>query len=281
MSYLIIGKKGQLAFACSEYWPEARAYTSSELDISDKGRVYAVITEIQPSVVINTGAYTDVEKAEEEYETNFAVNAIGPAILAKATKNVGAILVHVSTDYVFDGNTDEGFYEGDCPCPINAYGIAKYAGERAVLAYNERSYVLRTSALFGPRLEDAGDNFVTKRLMQMRRGDAITMVHDQWTVPTCTKDLAYCIKTLLEKGAPFGIYHGVNDGGAVTWFEFTKAIASIAQTNTNITPISTGASGTNVQRPKRSVLIDTKLKHLGVVVPDWRVSLSQYLTQMK
>lgn len=278
MKVVIFGADGQLGQACQSVFTEVIAYTRAQVDITSEEQVQAAMKGLSEPLVINAAAYTNVEMAEQDVEASFAVNAVGATYLAKATEAVGGVLVHISTDYVFDG--ERGLYtEEDTPHPINVYGIAKLAGETAVSAFVSRHYIIRTSALFGPNMHAGDDNFVSKRVSQIRQGKSIKMVDDQWTVPTYTQTLAYAICQLFALKAPYGVYHVVNEGGGVTWYEFTKEIGQRIDkgTEVKIEPVSTITSGTAVQRPRHSTLSNKKISALGIRLPDWRDSLDEYL----
>jgi dTDP-4-dehydrorhamnose reductase len=276
---IIFGAGGQLGFALKEIFPEAHALSHDVVDIADESAVEALFEQFRPQVVLNAAAYPHAEKAElEDTLEAYRVNACGAIVLARLAAKYKAVLVHVSTDYVFDGASRAGCVETDTPHPLNVHGLSKLAGEDAIRAYAPLHYILRTSALFGPRQGTVGNNFVTKRLLQAQRGEEIGVVNDQWTTPTYTFDVAHAVRELLEKKAPYGTYHAVNEGGGVTWHEFTEAICREGgYDNTVVHAISSETSASLLRRPKYSVLQNTKLPTLGIVMPHWKDALSEYI----
>jgi dTDP-4-dehydrorhamnose reductase len=276
---IIFGAGGQLGYAFSRIFPDAHCFSHSEIDIADAVAVEKVFSDIRPRVVINTAAYPNAENAElDDTLEAYRVNVLGAIVLARLAKKYQSVLVHFSTDYVFDGETEDGFIETDTPRPRNIHGLSKLASEEAVRAYLNEHYLIRTSALFGPREGSFGRNFVTKRIEQALAKEPIRMVNDQWTVPTYTFDVANAVKVMLEKNVPFGTYHMVGGGGGATWYEFAKEVCASAHFEADITPVSTDVSASRLFRPRRSVLRDTKLSPYGISLPPWRDSLKDFIT---
>ncbi len=275
---VILGAGGQLGYAFSKAYPNAHCFSHGDVDITDSLQVEAMCIKYGPSVIINTAAYPSAEKAEFDNTLEaYRVNVLGALNLARSAKAHNAILVHFSTDYVFDGNSEEGFTEVDIPKPLNVHGLSKLASEQVVAAYHQKHYIFRTSALFGPRSSGFGSNFVTKRIAQAKTDGCLQVVDDQWTVPTYTEDVAQGVKTILEKKLEFGVYHLVNSGSAVSWFEFAKTICRIAGIETPVHPITTEASNSLLNRGRYSVLRDTKLASAGVTLPVWEDALERYI----
>lgn len=281
MRLLITGANGMLGHAIMEAFKDWQpiGLDKEKLDITDEKAVLERMGKLKPQIIINCAAYTNVDKAEEEKKLAFKVNAEGVKHLALAASRVGAILVHYSTDYVFDGKKKEGYSEDDIPqSPVNVYGESKLAGEqelqRTVLC---KFYLIRTSWLFGPH----GKNFVRTIIELNENNSQLKLVRDQWGKPTYTKDLTKATRKLIEDKAPFGIYHLVNES-ATNWYEFAKAIiSSLPQTvygnkkkGINLLPISSDESPRPAKRPSYSILINTKRPLLR----PWGEALNEYLT---
>lgn len=280
MSVVIFGAQGQLGNACSVAFSDVHGYSHDEVDVTNEEVVLHTLRQINPTVVINATAFCSVEDAETAPDAAFRSYASVPLLLARATSAVGATLIHASSDYVFDGARDS-FSEQDLVNPLNAYGVSKVAGEYAVRAYNPHHYIIRTSALFGSRGKGSDNNFVSKRIDELKRGTTIRIVNDQWTVPTYTEDLACALNAVLEKNLPHGTYHVVNAGGGVTWFDFARAIAREAGFSENqVVPISSSESLSRVTRPVRSVLSADSVNTFGIAMPSWEDGLRRYLKKL-
>ncbi|WP_026310697.1 dTDP-4-dehydrorhamnose reductase [Parafrankia elaeagni] len=231
--------------------------TRSELDLSDAARVRAVIADqARPAkvqgglVVINTAAWTNVDGAEADEAGAYAVNATGPAHLAAACAEAGAALVHLSTDYVFDGTASKPYETNDPPAPVSAYGRTKLAGEEAVLALCPASYVVRTAWVYGR----SGTNFVKTIARLARERDELSVVADQHGSPTWSADLAAGLLDLVTARPAPGIYH-CTGGGETTWFGFARAIvAAIGEDPAKVAPTTTAQFPRPAQRPAYSVL---------------------------
>jgi dTDP-4-dehydrorhamnose reductase len=276
---IIFGAHGQLGFALSKIFPDAHCYGHTDVDITDAAAVARIFELEKPDIVINAAAYPNAELAElQDTEIAYRVNVLGAITLSRLATTYDATMVYISTDYVFDGTTIDGFVEDDAPCPLNVHGLSKHAGEEAVNAYARKHYIIRTSALFGPKQGSFGNNFVTKRIEQVKKGDTLAVVSDQWTIPTYTFDVAMALRALFDAHIPSGIYHVISSGGATTWFDFTKEIVRCAGLTGTITPLSTEETKSLLNRQRRSILRDTKLHPLGIQLPDWRESLYTYIT---
>ncbi len=258
-----------------------------EFDITDRTAVITKIQEIDPDVIINCAAYTQVDKCEEEEQLAARVNAAGPGFLAEAAKDCGAILVHISTDYVFPGNSKSPYREDDSTGPLSAYGRTKLQGERAVIDSGcERYFILRTSWLYGP----GGPNFVETILRLAAEREELRIVADQVGSPTYTGELAQAIFTLLNKARAdvktiFGIYHFSNNGYC-SWYEFANEIVAQAKTvglkviTRSIQPITTDKYPLPAVRPAYSVFDKSKyLAVAGYTIPQWQQSLQKYLAE--
>jgi dTDP-4-dehydrorhamnose reductase len=225
MTWLVVGGNGQLGKALSvvlgERGIDFRAWGSEDLDIRSASRALELISALRPTVVINAAAWTDVDGAESEPDGAHAVNAEGALNLAVVSKAVGAVLAHISTDYVFSGVSSQPWLETDLRAPVSVYGTTKAAGEVAVLnEYSEKSYIFRTAWLYS----EWGKNFAkTMSRLALTTNGEVKVVDDQIGQPTSATDLAEQIILSIEAKLPFGIYHGTNSGQA-SWFDFAKEI---------------------------------------------------------
>jgi len=252
------------------------------LDIRDAAAVEAKLGELAAELVINAAAYNQVDEAEMDPETAFAVNAIGPGRLARAARVLNARLVHVSTDYVFSGEllagqvTDSGYREADLPAPRSVYGASKLAGEHRVLANAPDALVVRTSGVYGPRPDGRGKrSFVEAILAQAEAGTALRVVNDQRLGPTYAVDLAAAILALARLPAS-GLIHASN-AGSCSWYEFARAILELAGSGVPIEPVPSSARPTPAYRPPYSVLDNGRLRELGIEMPRWRDALARYM----
>lgn len=278
---LIFGSEGQLGFDCIQVFRDNYGVLglNHELaDITDAAAVDSIIKKEKPDFVLNATAYNKVEAAETDSSTAFTVNAKGVENLAKAAQKAGAVFVHVSTDYVFDGN-QEFFIETDMPNPLNVYGQSKLEGERLAQSASSKCYIIRTSAVFGVKEGKQKMNFVDRMISLAKEGKELRVVSDQFTCPTYSLDLAFKIRELIEKPAPFGIYHITNQGSC-SWHEFAVKILELMGLKVKIETIDTLSSGTKVNRPKNSILKNQALEKTGFVpMPDWQDGLKRYLKE--
>ena len=255
---LILGADGMLGYDLQKIFSDAVA-RGRDLDITDEALVSAFIQELSPDLVINAAAYTDVDGCEDNRETAFEVNGKAPEYIAKACSKVGAILVHYSTDYIFDGSKEE-CVESDQPNPINGYGESKLLGEKNIIENMSDYRIIRTSWLFGVH----GKNFVETMLHLSGEMDMVRVVNDQFGKPTYTADLAR--KTAEIVGLAPGIYHITNDG-VCSWYEFASAIID------NVSPCSSEEFVRKADRPRYSVLVNTKTSPMR----HWKDALWEYL----
>jgi dTDP-4-dehydrorhamnose reductase len=244
------------------------------LDITAPAQIAAALRAHAPEVVINGAAYTGVDRAEAERDRAFAINADGAGSVARACAAHAIPLLHVSTDYVFDGTQARPYREDDPVSPINAYGASKAAGERQVL--DAGGVVVRTSWLFG----EGGPSFVHSMLRLARERPVLRVVADQHGCPTCADDLAAALLELATR-EPSGIYHACGDG-PTTWHGFATAIVDAARRHTalaceRVEPITTAEYPTPARRPAYSVLDTGRLRALGIALPPWRTGLSRVL----
>lgn len=268
MRVLLTGAYGQLGRCLLDRVPAEwilLACGSAELDITDRPAVERVVKKFRPDVIINAAAYTAVDKAETDRIRAMKVNAIGPENLAIAAHQQGARLIHLSTDYVFDGSKKTPYIESDLPCPINFYGLSKWEGEKRVFSVLPDAVVIRTSWVFS----EYGANFVKTMLRLAETRSEISVVNDQFGCPTYAGDLAQAIITLASRAEAAGVYHYCGDV-AVSWCEFAQAIFVAAQRDVLVKGIGSAQYPMAAARPANSVLNTVRIAALGVEASDWQ-----------
>lgn len=249
------------------------------LDITDLAAIEPALSELAPDVVINASAYNRVDAAETDPDLAFAVNATGPAYLARAATALEARFVHVSTDYVFGGTQQRPYCEDDPTEPLGVYAASKLAGEHLALAYGPSSLVVRTSGVFGRTRSGTGGNFVLSILRQARAGKPLRVVADKIAAPTYAVDLARAILSLVAAGASGRVH--ITNSGCCTWYEFACAILEEAGIDAAIEPVSYSGTADVARRPLYSVLDLSRLESLGVTMPHWRDGLRRYLQEIE
>ena len=286
----LIGANGMLARKVRDLAPphyEVVGFDLPEFDLTDRAQVLAEMVRLQPAVIVNCAAYTNVDGCETQEELATRVNGVGPGYLAEAAQMVGAVLVHISTDYVFAGDKGSPYAENDPTGPLSAYGRSKLAGEQAIVASGlTRYFILRTSWLYGP----GGKNFVETMLRLAAERDELRVVADQIGSPTYTGDLAQAIYRLLavvDQPSVFGLYH-LADLGECSWYDFAVEIISQARQLGEIlrveqvVPIATSDYPLPAPRPAYSVFSKEKyLTTTGAPLPHWQESLTLYLRERK
>lgn len=247
-----------------------KAYDYPEVDVTNIDTLRDVITS-DVDVVINCTAYTAVDQAESYVERCRGINAIGPKNIATLCKEADAKLVHISTDFVFDGDKEGCYYEDDKPNPISVYGVTKQEGDEFVQEIMDKYFILRTAYLFGIN----GNNFI-ETMIRLSDKELLTVINDQKGSPTHSKDLAKAI-IAVSKTDDYGIYHATSEGEA-TWYEFAKYVFEQMNLDVNLQPCSTEEYPTPAKRPHNSVLENTHFKENGVFTfPDWHVAVDEYL----
>jgi len=268
---LVTGAAGQLGRELMEVLAshELHGRDHRALDIANREAVVQTVEQVRPSWVINAAAYNDVDGAEAATELAFAVNASGPGYLAEAAARVGAEMVHISTDYVFDGRKGSPYNELDRADPLSVYGRSKYEGELQVQSAHPSPCVLRTAWLYG----EYGKNFVEAILQAAERGGPLKVVADQVGSPTWTRHLARAIGELIETTSR-GLFHVAN-AGACSRFEFARAIV---QGRVEVLPISADEAARPAPRPANSALVSARWQAAGLrPLPDWEHALTDYL----
>lgn len=282
MKVLIIGADGQLGTDLCRVIPRAEQVplTIKDMDITKKEQTLSIIKQRAPDVVINTAAYHRVDDCEDHEELALAVNTIGVKYLAEACRAVDATLVHISTDYVFDGTKREPYVESDVPCPRSVYGVSKLAGEFCVKYLMKKYFIIRSTGLYGAAgcLGKGGGNFVENMIKRAAAQPELNVVTDEVLSPTYTLDLARKLQQLI-KTEHYGLYHIVNHG-ACSWYDFTVAIFGLLGKKVKINPTSAAEYKTKAQRPKYSVLKNAKLQSLGLDdLRPWQEALKAYLVE--
>lgn len=273
---LITGGHGQLGTELRHLLDEKKLeYLSTDadqLDITDKEGTYKFITDMKPEIIYHCAAYTAVDKAEDEgKELDEKINVEGTRNVAEAAKAAEATLIYISTDYVFDGKKKEGMYQvDDTTNPLSEYGRTKLLGEKAVQETMDDYYIIRTSWVFGIY----GHNFIYTMQKLAKTHDRLTVVNDQFGRPTWTRTLAEFMVFVIEKKAPFGIYHLSNENSC-SWYEFAKEI--LKDTDVEVAPVTSEEYPQKATRPQYSIMDLSKAKGLGFEIPTWQEALNSFL----
>jgi dTDP-4-dehydrorhamnose reductase len=278
---MITGAEGQLGQDCLRVFGtdhRVSALGHREMDITRQASVAETVENIRPDLIINCAAHTGVDACETETERARELNVSGPRFLAQSAARRGSLLVHISTDYVFDGQkpTAEGYAETDEPRPLSVYGKTKLAGERAVSEVTENYIIIRTAWLYGIR----GQNFL-KTMLRLACADPdrqLKVVNDQFGSPTWSYRLAQQIKKLVEKGAR-GIYHATAEG-VCTWYELADYFLEKMNVPHRLVPCTSEEFPTAAVRPKNSILENRRLKAAGInIMAPWQGDVAQYVEQ--
>lgn len=286
MRTLITGAAGQIGLALRATAPpgvEVVAVGREELDVTSAESVTRMVRDIRPALVLNAAGYTAVDKAESEPAVAAAVNGDGPRHLASALDEYGGRLIHLSTDYVFDGAASRPYLPNDSPDPINVYGVTKLAGERAVLdILDDRAIVVRTSWVYAPW----GHNFLRTMVRLLNDRGQVTVVSDQTGAPTSATSVARAAWAIAGRPRLAGVTHWT-DGGSTTWFEFALAIQQeavgldLVSGSCRILPVTTDQYGASARRPRYSVLdCSAAQAALGVARTHWRTELREALVEL-
>jgi dTDP-4-dehydrorhamnose reductase len=278
---IITGAEGQLGSELSRrLGTRSLSLSRSELNITDKAQIEALIERAQPSAVINCAAYTAVDRAEQEPDWCYAVNATAVELLAKEADRAGATLIQISSDYVFGGDASrtQPYVEADTPAPQGIYAKSKLLGEQAAQTC-ERHLIVRTCGLYGRRTKSTQSNFVDTMLRLGAERPKLRVVGDQRCTPSLVSDVAGAILKLLERQAQ-GTFHVVNEG-QTTWYDFAKKIFALRGLSVEIERISTENYGAPAPRPRYSLLSTAKYRALtGQSLPSWEEALARYLNEM-
>lgn len=290
MIILVIGSEGQLGRDLVPRLKDAGytvcGYDVKDVDITDTAKTIEAAAKVKPSIIINCAAYTQVDKAESEQGAAYAVNRDGAANVAQAAAKIGAKLIHISTDFVFDGLKSTPYTEEDAVNPISVYGASKLAGDKAVADHLPEHIIVRTAWLYGAK----GNNFVKTIIRLAAERDSLNIVFDQVGTPTWTADLSdgliVMVKALEAGKTPYGTYHYTNEGVA-SWYDFAVEIVEEAKAMglkvacKRLEPILTSGYPTPAKRPPFSVLDKAKFKKtFGAAIPHWRVSLKKMMAEL-
>jgi dTDP-4-dehydrorhamnose reductase len=276
---LITGKEGQVGWELRRSLAalgDVIATDRRELDLRDSSAIPRTVRKTSPDIIVNAAAYTAVDNAESEPDIAMQVNAIAPGILAEEAKRLGALLVHYSTDYVFDGSKKSPYKEEDTPNPLSVYGRSKLEGEQAIAASKCRHLIFRTSWVYGPR----GRNFLLTILKAAREKPSLRVVDDQLGAPTSSLAIAEATARALQMRAAQGLYH-MTAGGQTSWYGFAQTILRNAAISTLVAPIRSDQYPAKATRPRNSVLDNSRLNEaFGISLPDWESQLEQVMAEI-
>jgi|ERR1041385_1326681 dTDP-4-dehydrorhamnose reductase len=278
MKTVIIGGNGQLGMdlmkAFGDVNPVSLTHADIEIDAIDS--VSKTLSSLKPDLVINTAAYHKVDDCEKYPDRSFQVNALGALNLARVCESLNARLLHLSTDYVFDGKKQAPYVENDLPNPLNVYAVTKVAGEHFVQSNCSKHYVVRSSGLYGHNpCRAKGRNFIDTMLKLSKERSEIKVVDDEILTPTYTYHLAVQIRELVSQDS-YGLYH-ITNNGSCSWYQFAKEIFKNAGVRISVVPVSAKEFPSSVKRPSYSVLENANLQLLGIDhMPQWQESLAHY-----
>jgi len=278
MRVLVTGAPGLLGAAIVREFADTdvRALGHRELDVADAAAVDTLVDETRPEVIINCAAYNDVDGAQREADVALRTNALGVLTLARAARRVDALLVHYSTDFVFDGETDRPYVEEDSPNPLGVYAASKLLGEW--FSRESRSYVLRVESLFGQPGPSGARRGSLATIVDRIVADAeVAVFVDRTVSPTYTDDLAKATRSIIERGLAPGIYHCVN-AGAVSWLEIAQETARQLGRPLRAKSLTLATANLQAPRPRYSALSPARLAAADIVMPDWQDALSRYLS---
>lgn len=278
MKILLTGRTGQVGSELQRTLAplgEVVAVGRAELDLADSAAITRLVDAIRPDLIVNAAAYTAVDKAETEPDLAMQINGTAPGAFAVAAERHGALLVHYSTDYIFDGGKGAPYVEDDAPHALGVYGRTKLEGELRIGASGCRRLIMRTAWVYGD-----GGNFVRAILRQADAGKPLRVVNDQFGAPTWARDIADVTTRLLGQGAE-GVFH-VSAAGMASWYDVALEILRMTGRPNEVQPVSTAQYGARAPRPRYSVLDNGKLSSHGIPpIGDWRARLARYLDGLK
>lgn len=284
MKVAVLGASGQLGHDVAAAFTAAgnavTSLTHEQMEVSSLESVRSVLESLRPDVVVNTAAFHHVEKCEADPVLAFAVNSIGARNVAQVTETLAATVIHISTDYVFDGAKNAPYVEEDVPAPLNVYGNSKVAGEYFVRSINPRHFVVRVSAIYGenPCRAKGGLNFVELMLKLAKERSELRVVDDEFVSPTPTRQIARQLVALAATNH-YGLYHATSEGSC-SWYDFAAAIFERTGTKVRLERARPGEFPAKVPRPKYSVLENRALKSKSLnLFTKWQDGLAQYLAQ--
>ena len=281
MKIALLGANGQLGrdLQVALKGHDVTSLTRNELDVTDFPRSRSILVDLRPDVILNTAAYHRVDDCENQPEQAFQVNALAVLNLVRIANDLEAVFVHISTDYVFDGNTRTPYTESSAPCPLSVYANSKLAGEFLIRSMCKKFLLIRSCGLYGVAGSNGkGGNFVETMIARAKRGEALRVVSDQVVTPTYTVDLAQQIARILPT-SHYGLFHMTNEG-ACSWFEFARAIFELTGIGADLSPTTSELYKSPAIRPQYSVLENARLKELGLnQMRHWRDALAAYLKE--
>jgi dTDP-4-dehydrorhamnose reductase len=279
MRIVVIGAAGRLGATVRHDLLSAGHHVDApgraELDICDARQVATAIERLQPDAIVNCSAYNAVDAAEADPTTAFAVNAQGPSLLAAAARAIGAVLVHYSTDFVFDGETQQPYSEDQPTNPLSVYGASKLAGENEVRSA-PRHYILRLESVFGGSGRNGHRATVDQMTDKLLAGVTVPALADRTVSPSYVVDVAHASRMLVERDAPHGTYHCVNSG-CTTWVDLATEVARQLGVRGRIEPVQAANLNTPARRPRFCALSNRKLLEVGVVMPTWQSAIGRHL----
>ena len=273
---IVTGANGQLGRAVNKEYSGRNDFELvntdvAELDITDIDAVQSFVRDVKPYAIINCAAHTNVDACETQVDLAYRINAIGPRNLAIAARENGAKLMHISTDYVFDGHGNKPYIEFDATGPQSVYGASKLAGENMVKQFGEKFYIVRTAWLYGD-----GKNFARTMMRLSEDHDEIRVVNDQVGSPTSARELAKCVVSLLDTDN-YGLFHGTCEGDC-SWADFAAEVLRLAGSKTKIIPITSEEYGAPANRPNYSILDNYMLRLTGgYTFADWHDAIEVYM----
>ena len=282
MKIAVTGANGQLGTDILKTFKELDVVglTHADIEITNRKCTRDVLFAINPSVIIHTAAFVRVDECEDEPDMAFRVNAIGTKNVAEVASELNALLIYISTDYVFDGEKGAPYTEDDCPNPINTYGITKLAGEYFAQLV-DKWYVIRVASLFGTAgASGKGGNFIEAIFKQAATNNRVDVVADMMVSPTYTWEAAQVMSRMLKIGLPSGVYHLANSG-TCTWYDFAQHAFELAGTDVDLRAIATATLSQKAKRPCSSVLVSNKLSNYGLSLGDWESALKHYLGEKR
>lgn len=279
MRIAIIGADGQLGTDLVQTLEKEEVHPLyfPEFDVTEPAKTRTTLEGLKPGVVINTAAFHRVDECEDQPETSFRVNATAVLNLARLARELDFVLVHFSTDYVFDGRKRSPYVEADPPNPLNVYAVSKLAGEFFIRSLIDRYFIVRTCGLFGEASSrEKGYNFVDRMIALEAEGKPIRVVDDQWVTPTASAELAACIRELIRTDR-YGLFH-LTCQGECTWFGFAQKIFALLGKTPCLEPVDSRSYGARARRPLYSVLENRRAKEIGLRdLPPWENALEDYL----
>jgi dTDP-4-dehydrorhamnose reductase len=276
---LLTGRNGQVGYELERALAplgEVIALDRARLDLSDPTAIQRVVRDTRPEVIVNAAAYTAVDRAESELALANAINGVAPGVFAEEARRCGALVLHYSTDYVFDGEKKTPYVEDDAASPINVYGKTKLDGERAIEGSGCRYLILRTSWVYGPR----GHNFLKTVLRLARERSELRMVDDQIGAPTSSAAIALATVEMLGRAGPEGLFH-MTASGETSWRGFAEAIVARNHLQVSVVGIASQDYPTPARRPRNSRLDNSKLKNAyGLTIGSWEHQLDEVVAQV-